>query len=157
MASNSVAWFHTRLAMQLAKLGRHEEARSEYNVALSMYPRDYKAMAGLAKLASQEGRWQEAIEWGARSDGVAQMADVRALVGDAYAKVGDSAKAEEQYCRVAELVGRPSGMNDGLHEVTPAAGTHGHRLDRQYAIFCADHDRDPVGAYAAAVRDFEAR
>jgi len=157
MPSNAVAWFHTRLGMQLARLGKHEEARSEYNTALKMYPRDYKAMAGLAKLASLYGKWQDVIDWGNRSDQVAQMADVRALVGDAYAMLGNPAKAEEQFNRVAELVGRPSGMNDGLHEVTPAAGTHGHRLDRQYAIFCADHDRDPVGAYAAAVRDFEAR
>src|SRR5471030_1324370 len=59
MPSNAVAWFHTRLAMQLARLGKHDEARTEYNVALRMYPRDYKAMAGLAKLASQDGRWQE--------------------------------------------------------------------------------------------------
>jgi tetratricopeptide (TPR) repeat protein len=157
MPSNAVAWFHTRLGLQLAKLGKHDEARTEFNAALKMYPRDYKAMAGLAKLASQEGSWQEAVDWGNRSDEVAQMADVRALVGDAYAMLGEASKAEEQYGRVAELVGRPSGMNDGLHEVTPAAGTHGHRLDRQYAIFCADHDRDPVGAYAAAIRDFEAR
>jgi len=157
MPSNAVAWFHTRLAMQLAKLGKHDEARTEFNVALRMYPRDYKSMAGLAKLASQDGQWQEAIDWGNRSDQVAQMADVRALVGDAYAMLGNATKAEEQYTRVAELVGRPSGMNDGLHEVTPAAGTHGHRLDRQYAIFCADHGKDAIGAYAAAVRDFEAR
>jgi len=157
MPSSAVAWFHTRLGQQLAKVGKHDESRTEFLTALKMYPRDYKAMAGLAKLAAQDGRWQEAIEWGSRSDEVAQMADVRALVGDAYAMLGDATKAEEQYARVATLVGRPSGMNDGLHEVTSATGTHGHRLDRQYAIFCADHNRDPIGAYAAAIRDFEAR
>ena len=157
MQSSSVAWFHTRLALQLAKVGDHTGAKSEFLIALKMYPRDYKAMAGLAKLASQDGNWQEAIDWGTRSDQVAQMPDVRALVGDAYAMLGDATRAEEQYARVAALVGRPSGMNDGLHEVTPSAGTHGHRLDRQYAIFCADHNRDPEGAYAAAIRDFDAR
>jgi len=157
MSSNAVAWFNTRVAMQLAKLGRHDAARSEYMTALNLYPRDYKSMAGLAKLAAQDGDWKSAIEWGNRSDQIAQMADVRALVGDAYAMLGDPTRAEEQYARVASLVGRPSGMNDGLHEVAPAAGTHGHRLDRQYAIFCADHNRDPEGAYAAAIRDFDAR
>jgi tetratricopeptide (TPR) repeat protein len=157
MPSNAVAWFHTRLALQLAKTGSHEESRRQFLIALKMYPRDYKAMAGLAKLASQDGDWKGTIDWGTRSDAIAQMADVRALVGDAYAMTGDATKAEEQYARVAALVGRPSGMNDGLHEVTPAAGTHGHRLDRQYAIFCADHGKDSVGAYAAAIRDFEAR
>ena len=157
MPSYAVAWFHARLAMQLAKVGKHPEAKREYDRALALYPRDYKSLAGLARLAAQDGHWQEAIEWGNRSDEVAQMADVRALVGDAYAMLGDHTEAEEQYNRVAALVGRPSGLNDGLHEVTPAAGTHGHRLDRQYALFCADHRRDPDGAYAAALRDFGAR
>ena len=157
MPSYAVGWFHTRLAMQLAKVGKHDQAKHEFECALALYPRDYKAMAGLARLAAQDERWKDAIEWGNRSDEIAQMADVRALVGDAYAMLGDSTKAEEQYGRVAALVGRPSGMNDGLHEVAPAAGTHGHRLDRQYAQFCADHHRDPDGAYAAAIRDFAAR
>ncbi len=157
MPSDAIAWFHTHTALQLAKMGEHPEARAEYLKALTLYPRDYKAMAGLAKLSFQDGQWQEAIDWGTRSDAVAQMADVRALVGDAYAMLGDSTKAEEQYNRVAALVGRPSGMNDGLHEIAPLAGTHGHRLDRQYALFCADHGRDPEGAYAAAIRDFEGR
>ncbi len=157
ISSDVVAWFHTRLGIQLDRVGKHDESRTEFETALKMYPRDYKAMVGLAKLRAQDGDWQGAIDWGTRSDAIAQMADVRALVGDAYAKLGQSAKAEEQYDRVATLVGRPSGMNEGLHEVNPTAGTHGHRLDRQYAIFCADHGRDSVGAYAAAVRDFEAR
>ena len=157
VSGDTIAWFHTRLGMQLAKMGRHDEAREEYTQALKLYPRDYKSMAGLAKLASQDQKWEDAIYWGKSSDMIAPMADVRALVADAYAKLGDSAAAEREYERVATLVGRPSGMNDGLHEVTPAIGTHGHRLDRQYAIFCADHDRDMVGAYAAAIRDFENR
>jgi tetratricopeptide (TPR) repeat protein len=157
MPSNAVAWFHTRLAMQLAKTGHHAEAETEFRTALAMYPRDYKALAGMARLAAQDGRWHDVVIWGNRSDQVAQMADVRALVADAYAKLSDTKNAEEGYARVAALVGRPSGLTDGLHEVAPNAGTHGHRLDRQYAIFCADHDRDPVGAYAAALRDFDAR
>lgn len=157
MSSDGTAWFHARVAAQLAKMGRHPESRAEYEAALSLYPRDYKAMAGLAKLAYQGGNWQEAISWGIRSDAIAQMADVRSLVGDAYEMSGDLTKAEEQYAKVAALVGRPSGMNDGLHEVAPGAGTHGHRLDRQYALYCADHQRDSEGAYAAALRDFDSR
>jgi tetratricopeptide (TPR) repeat protein len=157
MSSDAIAWFHTKLAAQLAKMGKHDEARTEYETALRLYPRDYKSMGGLARLAFQDGRWNEAIAWGERSDAIAQMADLRAMVGDAYAMLGQREKAEEQYAKVAALVGRPSGMNDGLHEITPQAGTHGHRLDRQYAMYCADHGRDLEGAYAAAIRDFAAR
>jgi len=157
MPSDAIAWFHTRLAIQLAKAGQHVASRQEFETALKMYPRDYKAMAGLARLSVQDGEWQQAVDWGLRSDAVAQLPDVRALVGDAYEMLGEMTKAEEQYQRVAALVGRPSGMNDGLHELNPAAGTHGHRLDRLYAVYCADHNRDLDGAYAAAVRDFDAR
>lgn len=154
---DTVAWFHTRLAQECLRAGRHEDARREFKISLSMYPRDYKALAGLARLCSQEGDWEGAVRWGKAADQVAQMADIRALIGDAYLMLGDRANAEAEYAAVAALVGRPSGINDGMHEVAPMAGTHGHRLDRQYAIYCADHGRDPDGAYAAALRDFQAR
>lgn len=157
MPSDAVAWFHVRLAALMAKNGRHLSAEKEYKRALELYPRDYKAMAGLARLAFNDQRWDEAIRWCNRSDAIAPMADVRALVGDAYAMRGDRDRAEAAYSRVAALIGRPSGGTSGLHEVAPQAGAHGHRLDRQYAMFCADHRRDPEGAYAAAIRDFDAR
>lgn len=152
-----LAWFHTRLAQEYLRTGRRDLAGPEFEASLRLYPRDYKALTGLMKIASQEGRWGDAIEFGLHADVIAPMADTRAAVGDAYAKLGDTTNAELMYARVVALVGRPSGISDGMHEVAPMAGTHGHRLDRQYAIFCADHNRDPDGAYAAALRDFQAR
>lgn len=157
MPGDAIAWFHVRVAAQEAKMGRHAESQAEYLKALALYPRDYKAMAGLSRLAFQDQRWNDAIDWGKRSDAIAQMADVRAMVGDAYDMKGDRQSAENQYAQVAILIGRPSGINEGLHEVASATGTHGHRLDRQYAIYCADHHRDADGAYGAAIRDFGAR
>lgn len=154
---DALAWFHVRVADQEARMGQHERARSEYTNALHYYPRDYKAPAGLARLAFHESRWAEAIFWGIRSEEVASMADVRAMLGDSYANLGQFEQAETEYQKVATLIGRPSGMNDGLHEVTPGQGSHGHRLDRQYAMYCADHERDLEGGYAAAIRDFENR
>ena len=156
-SGDTVAWFHTRLGQECLRAGKHGAAQYEFESALRLYPRDYKAMTGLARLASMESQWQQAVEWGLKADAIAQMADTRALVGDAYAMMGDSANAELMYANVAALVGRPSGITDGLHEVAPMAGTHAHRLDRQYANFCADHLRDSDGAYAAALRDLDVR
>ncbi|MCE9560235.1 MAG: tetratricopeptide repeat protein [Armatimonadetes bacterium] len=153
---NALAWFHVRLAAQLAKNGNHDEARSEFHAALTLYPRDYKAMAGLAKLGFQGGHLKEAIDWGKKSDEIAPMADVRAVVGDAYFVSGDKANADQQYDMVTELTGRTH-----THPLSGGTSfsqsTHGHPLDRQYAIFCADHAQDPIGALAAAKRDLADR
>jgi tetratricopeptide (TPR) repeat protein len=85
------------------------------------------------------------------------MPDILALVGDAYTQLHDLPKAEEAYRAVVALAGKPSGPSDGLHEFAGASGGHGHTLDRQYAMFCADHDRDLDGAYACALRELTAR
>lgn len=157
MPSDAVAWFHIRNAALLAKYGQHQKAEREYRISLELYPRNYRALGGLSRLAAMDRRWSDVIRWGKASNAIAPMVDIEALVGDAYAMLGDQREAMAHYDAVAAQVGRPSGMTESLHEVSLASAGHGHRLDRQYAVFCADHDRDLDGAYAASLRDIGSR
>ncbi len=150
--AENLAWFQEKIGETLACMGRFSEAEGAFRQTLALYPRGYKAYANLTRLAARRGDWPSVISYGDKSDAIAPMADILALVGDAYAHQGQSAKAQEKYAQVVALVGRPA---DGLHEVAP--GGHGHTLDRQYAMFCADHNRDLDAAYACAIRDLQAR
>ena len=153
--SNDLAWFHTRLGQQQLNMGRRDDARKSFLRSIELYPRGYKALHGMAKLAASDGDWQKAIEWAARADSIAPMPEIRMLMGDAYEKLGQTEKAKQEFARVLELIGAP-GSGGGLHEGA-SAGSHGHSLDRQFALFCADRNQDLDAAYAAAVRDFDER
>jgi tetratricopeptide (TPR) repeat protein len=158
--ATTLAWFHSRTGMMLESMGQADTADEEFQSALALYPRDYKAWAGRARIAFRKSDWKEAIRLGEHSNSIAPMADVEGMVGDACAKLGNTKLAALHYAKVAVLAGMPSGVSDGMHEFAAAAikvGVHGHRLDRQYAMFCADHGRDLDGAYASCLRDLQER
>ena len=156
----TLAWFHSRIGMLLESMGQTDKADSEYQTASGLYPRDYKAWSGRARIAFRKADWKEAIRLGEVSNSIAPMADVEGMVGDACSLLGETKQAGIHYDKVAVLAGMPSGVSDGMHEFAAAAmkvGVHGHRLDRQYAMFCADHARDLDGAYASCLRDLQER
>lgn len=153
--ARTLAFFHGRLGTTLATAARWTEAETEFKADLALYPRDYRALAGLTRLYALESRTTDVLHYGAMTQEVAPMADVEGLLGDAELALGHHAKAEKHYATVAVLAGTPSG--DAAGRMLTGSSTHGHRLDRQYAMFCADHHRDLDGAYAAALRDLQLR
>ncbi len=153
--ARTLAWFHGRVAVTLANAGRWSEAETEFKTDLDLYPRDYRALAGMTRLCAIQERTTDVLHYGAMTQLVAPMADVEGLLGDAELALGHRELAERHYAQVAVLAGTPS--NDSSGRNVSGAGTHGHRLDRQYAMFCADHNRDLDGAYAAALRDLQSR
>jgi tetratricopeptide (TPR) repeat protein len=153
----TVAWFHNKLGDQLAAMGRLDDADAEQEHAIEIYPRCYKAMASLTRAAAARKNWSAVLAWGRRCNDICEVIDVHSLMGDAYAQQGDGLRAEKQYQSVASMAGRPQAASDSLHEFATATSAHGHTLDRQYAIFAADHHRDLEGAYACALRDLDAR
>jgi len=153
----NLAWFQQKIGEALASMGRTQEAQKAFEKTLALYPRSYKAYANLAKLAATRKDWPAVVANGEKSNAIAPMADILALVGDAYAHQGKTQMAEAMYNKVVALAGKPATAANGLHEFTGTSGGHGHTLDRQYAIFCADHGRDLDTAYACAIRDLQAR
>ncbi len=155
--AENMAWFEEKMGESLVMMGRSDEAQIAFKKTLELYPRSYKAYANLCRLAIGRGDWKAAIECGDRSNAIAPMPDILAMVGDAYAQLGNRQAAESQYLKVVALAGKPSGPANGLHEFAGATGGHGHTLDRQYAMFCADHSRDLDGGYACALRELQVR
>lgn len=155
--AENVAWFEEKIGECLMSIGQVGEAEKAFQKTLDLYPRDYKAYANLTRLAASRGDWTSVIAFGHKSNAIAPMADILALVGDAYSQQGRQVLAEAEYAKVVALAGKPGGPSDGLHEFAGASGGHGHTLDRQYAMFCADHNRDLDGAYACALRELQAR
>ena len=153
----SAAWFDEKYGEALLYEGHLAEGKAALNDALTLYPRDYKAYAALTRFFAGQGDWRAVIEYGHKSNSIAQMVDIEALVGDAYVQLGNKAKAAECYQTVERVAGRPSGGSASLHDFTAAAVAHGHALDRQYAIYCADHGVNLDAAYGAALRDIQAR
>lgn len=143
MSCENVAWYHVRVGDLLATMGRADEAERSYREALAIFPRDYKAMYGLAQLAADRHRWQEAISWGQQSAEIVPMPQTLALVGDAYAASNNPQEAERQY-RVVDAIGKLSRAQGVIY-------------DRQRALFCADHNRNLDEAVMLARRELQAR
>ena len=110
VARETKAWFCLRVADFELRAGRPRAAASALRTGLGVEPGDPRLHAGMARVAASRERWHDAIAWGERSLGLAFDVATLALVGDAYAAVGDSARAEEYLNAVAVALAVPTGM-----------------------------------------------
>lgn len=141
MPAESAAWYHTMIGHALVDRGRLEEGERRCRRALQIFPRDYRAMTGLAEAAAWRGDWNRAIVWGQKSIAIApQNPEVLQLLGDAYAAQGKTAQAERQYTLLQKL-----------------AHSFPRIYDRHWAMFLADHKRNLKEALAVARRDLQLR
>jgi tetratricopeptide (TPR) repeat protein len=139
----AVAWFHMRSGDLLAATGRVEQAEAAYHEALALFPRDYKTMTSLCRLAACGKRWGEAIDWGRRAAEIVPAPDTLALLGDAYASSGQTHAAEQQY-RLIDAIANIARARGGVY-------------DRQRALYYADHDRNLSQALDLAQRELTIR
>jgi tetratricopeptide (TPR) repeat protein len=95
-----VAWFHLRIGDLALRHGRLAEAEAALRSGLAAEPGDGRLMSAMARLAAARGRWREVIRWAERADaGGADLATL-ALLGDAYAAVGERDRALHTWDRV---------------------------------------------------------
>lgn len=128
MPVQTVAWFHERLGRCLGMRGNLEEAEKSYLEGLAVFPRDYRTMAALAHLNAARGDWKKAVEWGQKAADIVPAPETLALLGDAYAALGDSKKSMAQF-RLVEQIGALSKAQGVIY-------------DRQRALYYADHGRN---------------
>jgi tetratricopeptide (TPR) repeat protein len=104
--------------------GRMRSARKLFEDGLEIVPDDYRLLDAMAHLEAAEGNPKKAIEYGER--GIAIKLDPATLgtIGDAYAAIGDSAKAEEYYKTMEVAV---AGQPGAYH--------------RAWSLFLLDHNR----------------
>jgi Tfp pilus assembly protein PilF len=126
---------------RLIDTGKLDEGEQACKDALAIFPRDYRAMTGLAEAATSRRDWQTAVTWGKTAvETSPQNPEAFKILGDAYAALGRTADAEQQYQLLGQL-----------------AHSFPRIYDRHWALFCADKGRQLDEALALARKDLELR
>ena len=139
----NLAWLYYELGEYFTQAGDALSANASYVAALGIHPGDYRALAGLAKLRANNGRYAEAIVLYQKAIAVVPMPIFVAELGDLYAKNGDQVEAKKQY-QLVEYIGLLGKINQVLH-------------NRDLALFYADHDMKLPEALRLAQKEFEVR
>ncbi len=139
----NLAWLYYELGEYETQGGDAAAANIAYLAALDVHPGDYRALAGLAKLRANNGRYAEAIMLYEKAIAVVPMPVFVAELGDLYAKTGDQAEARRQY-QLVQYIGLLGHINQVLH-------------NRDLALFYADHDMKLPEALELARKEFEVR
>jgi tetratricopeptide (TPR) repeat protein len=141
LPAEAAAWFHVMLGHTLIDQGRLDEGASACRTALAIFPRDYRAMTGLAEAAAWRGEWDEVMAWGRRAtEASPQNPEALGLLAEAATRLGDQKEAARRIQQYQDLV----------HSFPRI-------YDRHWALFCADNDRNLDEAYTLAKKDLELR
>jgi tetratricopeptide (TPR) repeat protein len=143
LPSENLAWLYYELGEYESQAGDAASADAAYLAALNTHPGDYRALAGLARLWANNGRYADAIMLYQKAIAIVPMPIFVAELGDLYAKTGNKADAERQYALV-EYIGLLGHINKVLH-------------NRDLAIFYADHDMKLAEALELAQKELEVR
>lgn len=118
------AWYYLRIAEHDLRNGQLAAAERAYRKGLEIEPNDFRMVAGMARLEAARGEWQRVIDYG-RALGDAADLRTMAVVGDAYAQLGQHEQAESWY-----------------RKVEAAAAENPEPYNRQWTQFRLDHDRN---------------
>ncbi len=119
-----LAWFDLRIGELAFRNGRPDLALAAYDRGLGMLPDDPRLLAAKARLEAARNDLPAAIQLGEQSLGVTLDPATLGLLSDAYATLGDNAKAGE-YARAMEV------------SVSRQPGAY----HRGWALFLLDHQR----------------
>jgi tetratricopeptide (TPR) repeat protein len=135
-----LAWFWWRRGDLEFREGRVDAAAYAFHQGLTAHPGDYRLRSALARLAAVRHRWRDAIAGGERS--VAAGADPATLgtLSDAYAALGDTARASA-YARAMEAVVRRQSVP----------------YERVWSLFLLDHDRRVPEVYETVRAELRTR
>lgn len=134
------AWFWLRIGDLQLRRGLMSEAEYAYTRGLEAHPEDYRVLAALAKLDAARHRWRDAIAYGERAVAVSLDPATLGAMSDAYAALGDSAKAEE--C---------------AHAMEVAVSQQATAYHRAWSLFLLDHGRRVDEVLAKAEEELATR
>jgi tetratricopeptide (TPR) repeat protein len=118
------AWFQLRVGDYELRHGALAAADSALRRGLALAPEDYRLLGAMARLRAVQHDWRSAIEHGEQAIAVSLDPATVGLVGDAYAALGDPARADEYYRTMEVAVRQQSGA-----------------FHRAWSLFLLDHDR----------------
>ncbi|MEQ1823525.1 MAG: tetratricopeptide repeat protein [Fimbriimonadaceae bacterium] len=152
----TASWFFTKSGDVLVRTGEPVQAAKQYHEALRRFPKDYRAIAGLARAHAELGEWVDSIKWGESTLEIAKMTNVMGLLVDAYAKTNQIEKSKAMMARIdQENAESRKGMGAAHGEAV--AKKHGHTHDRLYAMYLADQLKDLRLAHHIAEEDLQNR
>jgi tetratricopeptide (TPR) repeat protein len=143
LPSENLAWLYYELGEYETQAGDAASADAAYLASLKTHPGDYRALAALARLRANNGRFAEAISLYQKAIAVVPMPTFVAELGDLYEKTGNQTEARKQYALV-EYIGLLGHINQVLH-------------NRDLALFYADHDMKLAESLALAQKELEVR
>jgi tetratricopeptide (TPR) repeat protein len=134
------AWFWLRMGDLQFRRGKIDEAASDYRRGLAAHANDYRLLSAMAKLEGARHEWQKAIDYGERSVAVSFDPATLGVMSDAYAALGDSAKADE-FARAMEI----------------AVSKQATAYHRAWSLFLLDHGRRVSEVLAKAQEELRTR
>ena len=123
--------------------GDYEGADASYEKALAALPTYYLAIAGRGRVAYARGDLDGAITSYEKAIAIIPKPELLAYLGDLYALKGDAQRAEAQY-EAVEFIAR---LNSTQAQV----------VNRELALFRANHQRDTTSAVLLARTELEDR
>ncbi len=143
LPAENLAWLYYELGEYNTQAGEAGIANAAYLASLTVEPGNYRALAGMAKLRSNQGRPEEAIALYQKAIAIVPMPIFVAELGDLYARSGNPKEAEKQF-KLVVYIGLLGHINQVLH-------------NRDLALFYADHDTRVPEALELAKKEFEVR
>ena len=143
MPAENIAWCQYQLGEELFLAGETGLAEKAYLASLDAYPKYYRALAGLAKVRTSQGRYVDGIGLYKEAIAAVPYPEYAAALGDIYQKLGQSEEAKKQH-ELVEFIGYLSQLNQQIH-------------NRDLALFYADHEIKLQESLALAQKELEVR
>ena len=137
-----VAWCHVQLGNELLNAGKLDEAESEFDRPLQIFPEHRLAVEGKARAKMAAGDLQAAIAIYEREQVKSASADAAAMLGDLYTLTGKADRAKPQYQKF---------------EVLERENAELERSWRHMINFWLDHEQNLADALTLATREYETR
>jgi tetratricopeptide (TPR) repeat protein len=134
------AWFWLRLGDLQLRRGRMSDAAAAYERGLGVHENDYRLLAAMAKMEAARQHWQAAIDFGQRAAAVSLDPATLGTISDAYAALGDSARAR-----------------DYAHAMEIAVSKQATAYHRAWSLFLLDHGRRVNEVLAKAQEELRTR
>jgi tetratricopeptide (TPR) repeat protein len=123
--------------------GEIREAGNYYEASQRVFPNYHLALAGLGKVQSGQGKYDQAIFYFQRASDIIPQPDHLAALGDAYMLANQPDQAKLQF-KTVEYTGKLAALNQQIY-------------NRQLANFYSDHDLKLEEALRLALAELEVR
>ena len=150
VGQTGIAWYQIKLANEFEAQGKNELAMKEFQSALALYPRSYKATLGMMRTAAVAKDWRACILWAEKTLDIANSLDAVASKADAEMALGMVSEAKAGYKRVGQMFNDQVAQMSSLKKGGPLSV---RPMDRQFASFAEKHGMFKDQAVMAAKRD----